>query len=78
MMPLVFSLWKEVMESPTTQTNKLVAIGSLLQVYSALLGMADEDFQELTDGLGEMYPGPLPDGYSEEILEHYKGSKKHD
>ena len=78
MMPLVFSLWREIMESSINKDHKMIAIGSILQVYSALLGMTDEDFQDLTHKFGETYSGPLPDGYSQEVLEHYEGINKHD
>ena len=77
MMPLVFSLWREVLESTIDKDHKLVAIGAVLQVYAGLLGMTDEDFQYLTHQIGEAYSGPLPDGYSQQVLDHYKELKKH-
>ena len=66
------------MEGSPSNDNKLIAISSILQVYSALLGMTDEDFQDLTHQIGETYSGPLPDGYSQEVLEHYQGTNKHE
>jgi hypothetical protein len=78
MMPLVFSLWKVVMEHPTTTGDKLISLGAVLHVYSALLGMTEEDFYDWAHELGETYSGPLPDGYSQEVLEHYKELRKHE
>jgi len=78
MMPLVYGLWREVLTYPTTQENKLTAICAILQVYSALLGMTDDDFKDLTDQIGSAYRGPLPDGYSEEVIRFYEESKSHE
>ena len=62
------------MTSKTTKENKITAIGAVLQVYSALLGMTDDDFKDLTQQLEKTYGGPLPDGYSEEIIRFYEES----
>jgi len=73
MIPLVFSLWGNLMKYPTSRTNKIEALSAILQVYSALLGMTEDDFKDLTHQIGEIYSGPLPDEYSQEIEEHYAG-----
>lgn len=78
MMPLVYGLWRDVLEYPTSKENKLTAICAILQVYSALLGMTDDDFKDLTHQIGSSYTGPLPDGYSEEVLRFYEESKSHE
>ncbi len=71
-MALVYSLWRDVLSYPTSQENKITAICALLQVYSALTGMIDDDFKDLTHQLGSVYSGPLPDGYSEEVMKFYE------
>lgn len=76
MSKLVFDMWKELMVSPESHEAKLLSLCAILQVYSALLGMLDEDFDEWAHLIGEMYPGPLPDMYSQEIIDYYESVKK--
>ncbi len=74
-MPLVQTLWREVLSSPTSQENKTISLCGILQSYCALVGMTDDDFKDLLYQLPSYYPGPLPDGYSEEIMKRYKENK---
>jgi len=77
-MPLVYGLWRDILEYPTSKENKITAICAILQVYSALLGMTDDDFKDLTHQIGTSYTGPLPDAYSEEVIRFYEESKSHE
>jgi hypothetical protein len=78
MIPLVFSIWRKVMTAPIEDEDKIIAISAVLQVYASLMGLTDEDFQDLMHATGELYQGPLPDGYSEEIVNYYKETKSHE
>lgn len=77
-MSLVFSLWRELMETNISKEDKLNALCALLQVYSALLGITEEDFYDLSHQVGETYTGPLPDQVSEEVISYYAESSSHD
>lgn len=71
---LSVELWRDIMCNDASREEKITSICAVLHVYGALLGMTDEDFEDLSYKIGRTYPGPFPDVFSEEALSCYENT----
>lgn len=68
---LMYEMWDSLLEKEIDPSFKLKSLIALLHVYSALLGIPDEDFTDLSNVIGISYPGPTSDEYAEWIINYY-------
>ena len=72
MTPFLYELCINVLSYPESNEDKITALCAVIQVYSAILGMTEDDFKDLTYYVGNTYSGPYPDEFSEEVINFYK------
>lgn len=68
---LMFEMWGNLLQNECDPSKKLTALIALLQVYSAILGMPEDEFKDLSHSVGISYPGPTSDEYGEWIIKYY-------
>jgi len=69
-------IWETLVYDECTENEKLASLISVLNVYSSLLGILDDEFKDIMHSLACNYMGPSPEIESEFLLNFYARKRR--